>query len=276
MKGARVLTAALLSLSALVAGSPALAAAPQESVSPQPARLPDGKPNLTGFWTPIGGLMDRNFGPGAVARAPRSAAGGTQVPPAPHSPLKSPYKEKYEDERAAAARGEVRFDPTAACLPPGMPRMMSAIYGIEILQTAGQVTITAEWQNAQRRIWTDGRKQADPEELLPTYAGHSVGHWEGDTLVVDTLGVREDALIDQSGLPISEALRITERMYLSKDEPGVLINEITVNDPLVFTTPWSRTYRYRYRPELNLQEYVCLENNRNVDPVTGAPTFDHD
>lgn len=273
MRRTPMLAAWLLPVSALITGNVAAAAAPQEAVAPQPARLSDGTPNWTGFWTPVGGLMDRNFGPGAVARAPRSA-GGTQIPPAPHSPLKSPYKEQYEAERAAAARGEVRFDPAAICLPPGMPRMMGAIYGIEILQTAGQVTITAEWQNAQRRIWTDGRKQADPDELLPTYAGHSVGHWEGDTLVVDTIGIRDDVLIDQSGLPISEALRITERMHLSKDEPGILLNEITVDDPRVFTKPWSRTYRYRYRPDLDLQEYVCLENNRNVDPASGAPTFD--
>ncbi|MGC4029574.1 MAG: hypothetical protein QM696_11915 [Steroidobacteraceae bacterium] len=269
---AGVLAAWVLSLSTLIAGNASAAAAPEKPALPQPARLADGKPNLTGFWTPVGGLMERNFGPGAVAGPPRST-NGTQVPASRHPPLKSPYKEKYETVREASARGQVLYDPTALCLPPGMPRMMSAIYGMEILQTPGQITITGEWQAAQRRIWLDGRKQVDLDEVLPAYAGYSVGRWEGDTLVVDTIGVRDDVLIEQSGLPISDALRLTERIQLSKDEPGILVDEITIDDPKVFTEPWTRTFRYRYRPELNIQEYVCLENNRNVDS-NGAPVFD--
>lgn len=213
--------------------------------------------------------MDRNFGPGAVASAP-AATNGAQTPPPPHAPLRSPYKEKYEATLAESARGVVTFDPTALCLPPGMPRMMKATYGIELLQTAGQVTITSEWQAASRRIWTDGRKHPPEDELLPSYAGHSIGRWEGDTLVVDTVGVRDDVLIDQSGLPISTKLRITER--IRQTEPGLLVDEITIDDPLVFTAPWTMRNRYRYRPDLDLQEYVCLENNRNVG-ANGEPEF---
>ena len=252
---------AVLTLALMLLAVPALAAAADVSTGPKPARLPDGKPNMTGFWSPVGGLLDRNFGPGAEVAKPTGAQ-GAQIPRSPHSPLKSPYKEKYEAGLKDAAAGIVRYDPTGLCMPPGMPRMMGAIYGMELLQTAGQVTVTSEWQAASRRIWTDGTKHPPEDELLATFAGHSVGHWEGDTLVVDTVGVRDDVLIDQSGLPVSDAQRITERIYLK--EPGILVAEITVNDPKVFEAPWTHVRRYRHRPELRLQEFVCAENNRNV------------
>jgi hypothetical protein len=260
----------LMAATAPPAASPATPSAtpqaPQQA--PQPARLPDGKPNWTGFWTPRGGIMDRNFGPGATASAPRPA--GAQVQASISSPLKSPYKEKYEAMRKASAEGTVIYDPSGLCIPSGMPRMMGGIYGLEILQTPGQVTITSEFGMVSRRIWTDGRKHPPLDELLPTYTGHSIGHWEGDVLVVDTIGIRSDVLIEQSGLPLSEQMRITERFY--QLEPGILADDITLDDPTVYTAPWKQERRYRFRPELNLQEFVCLENNRNVGD-NGEPVF---
>ncbi len=253
-----------------VLAQPAQAAIKAPIAAPQPARLPDGKPNWTGFWAPPGGLLDRDLGPGAKSGPPATKAGGAQVPPPPHSPLKSPYKEKYEANLKAAEQGVVIYDPGALCLPNGMPRMMGAIYGMELLQTPGQVTITVEYPGASRRIWLDGRKHPDPEETLATYSGHSIGHWEGDVLVADTILVRADVPIDQSGLPHTENMRITERFH--QGEPGILIDEITVDDPEVYTQPWTVVRRYQFRPDLNLEEFVCLENNRNVGP-NGEPTF---
>jgi hypothetical protein len=262
-------------LLALASGIPPVAKAAQAEAkpaiaAPQPPRLPDGKPNWTGFWAPPGGLLDRNFGPGATSGPPAARAGGAQTPAPPYSPLKSPYKERYEANIKAAEQGTITFDPGALCLPSGMPRMMGAIYGMELLQTPGQVTITAEYPGSSRRIWLDGRKHPDPEETLATYSGHSIGHWEGDVLVADTILVRADVPIDQSGLPHTENMHITERFYQS--EPGILVDEITVNDPEVYTKPWTVIRRYSYRPDLNLEEFVCLENNRNVG-ANGEPTF---
>ena len=265
---ARSLACALLALTAAMGGH-SWSAVPDATPTPKPARLADGKPNLTGFWTPIGGLLDRNFGAGAVATKPNGAT-GAQIPRSPHAPLKSPYKERYEAGLLAAARGIVEYDPAALCMPPGMPRMMGATYGMEVLQTAGQVTITSEWQAASRRIWTDDSAHPPEDELLATFAGHSIGRWEGQTLLVDTVGVRDDVLIDQTGLPVSDALHITERIYLSA--PGILVDEVTINDPKVFEKPWTHVRRYRYRPEMRLQDYVCAENNRNVG-VNGEPVF---
>jgi hypothetical protein len=252
------------------ASGPASAAAPAKAAThaaPKPARLADGSPNWTGFWTPIGGLLDRNFGPGYVP--PPQSSGARPAPPADPFKLKSPYKEKYADLVKRNAAGEVVFDPGALCLPSGMPRMMNMVYGMEVLQTAGQVTITSEYQAISRRIWTDGRKHPPEDELDPTYNGHSIGHWEKDVLVVDTVGLRGDTVFDQIGLMHSDKMRLTERFF--QETPGVLVDEITVIDPDVFEAPWKIVKRYGYRPELSLQEFVC-ENNRNVD-ANGAPTF---
>jgi hypothetical protein len=238
--------------------------------APRPARLSDGEPNWTGFWTRIGGLLDRNFGPGGAIPPISANAAGSQDEIPPHAALKSPYKERYERLLKASREGKVLSDPPARCLPPGMPDMMGAVYGLEILQTAGQVTLTSEWGPESRRIWTDGRKHPDPDDVLPSYGGHSIGHWEGDVLVADTMYVREDVRLDESGLPHSANMRLKERFY--SPMPGILVDEITIDDPTAYVAPWKIIERYRYRPELSLEEYVCEENNRNVGP-NGEPVF---
>lgn len=262
---------ATLALCIATAGSASAQSSPKPEIqgSPKPARLPDGKPNWTGFWSPIGGLLDRDFGPGFKPKAP-GGANPARAPAGPRELLKSPYKEKYEQIQADTARGKVAYDDAALCLPPGMPRMMGATYGLEILQTPGQVTMTSEYQAESRRIWLDGRKHPNPDEALPTYAGHSIGHWEGDVLVVDTVQTRDDIVIDATRLPELLNMHLTERF--SEPQPGILQDDITVDDPTVYEKPWSMTKRYRYRPDLNLEEYVCEDNNRNVS-ATGAPSF---
>jgi hypothetical protein len=263
--------AASLALCIVQAGSTWAQSSPKpvSQAAPTPARLPDGKPNWTGFWSPIGGLLDRDFGPGFKPKA-ADGANPARAPAAPRELLKQPYKDKYEQVQKETAEGKVAYDDAALCFPPGMPRMMGATYGLEILQTPGQVTMTSEYQAESRRIWLDGRKHPNADEALPTYAGHSIGHWEGDVLVVDTVQTRDDIVIDQTRLPESLSMHLTERFRES--QPGILEDEITVDDPKIYEKPWVMTKRYRYRPDLNLQEYVCEDNNRNVS-ATGAPFF---
>jgi hypothetical protein len=235
-------------------------------VAPKPARLADGKPNWTGFWAPVGGLLDVNIGLGGIPAAAEAPAGSEHLRRDPFtgfSALKSPYKEKHAKFTADAAAGKVA-DPVALCFPPGMPRMMVMVYGMEFLQTPGQVTITSEWQAASRRVWLKETRHPPMEELDPTYTGHSIGHWEGDTLVVDTVGVREDVPVNYSGLPHGPRMHIVER-FTSK-VPGVLVDNITIDDPDAFVAPWVEVQTYRFRPDLHLQEFECLENNRNVGP----------
>lgn len=237
-------------------------------IPPKPARLPDGRPNWTGFWAPVGGLLEVNIGLGGTPAKPKAGPDNRgklpqlQAPPfSRFSQLKSPYKEQYAKFTADAAAGKV-FDPVALCFPPGMPRMMVMVYGMEFLQTPGQITITSEWQAASRRIWLYRSKHPSADDLDPTYAGDSVGHWDGDTLVVDTVGIRQDVPLNYMGLPHGPRLHLVEK-FTSK-VPGILVDHITIDDPDAFVSPWTDVETYRYRPDLHLEEYECLENNRNV------------
>ena len=107
-----------------------------------------------------------------------------------------------------ATTGVNTLDPTAeCCLPPGMPRMMSAVYPMEILMTPDQVTIITEWMGQIRRVYTDGRPH--PEDPDITYVGHSTGKWDKDVLVIDTVAMKGDTVLDQTGMKHSDQIRVT-------------------------------------------------------------------
>ena len=255
MRIAMVIGGLLLATSApTLAQAPAASEAKPAPQAPKPARLADGRPNWTGMWVPVGGLID-----GSKA----AYADGNQ-PPKEGGVLKSPYKEQHQKLLDEAAAGKPPADPTAACLPPGMPRMMNMPYTMEILQTPGQVTIFGEWQATVRRIFLD-RPLPPEDDIIPTYNGTSVAHWEGDTLVVKTVGLRADTPLDVSGRPHSDAMTLEERWQMT--DPLTLTDEITVTDPKAFEAPWKMVRRFHHRPDLSIQEYVCEENNRDG----GAP-----
>jgi len=208
-------------------------------------KLKDGTvvPDISGIWERIEGI--------------RFAPAG-QLPP-----YNSEYRRRYDLALEARQRGERVADPTAGCLPQGMPRFMVASYPLEVLQTRGQVTLIAEWSSQVRRIFTDGRGHPPADEIDITFNGHSIGHWEGQTLVVDTVGIRGDTSFDASPLTHSDQLTVSERIYLR--DPKTLVAELTVTDPGAFTAPWKvvRTYR-RGGPDARIMEYVCEENNREI------------
>jgi hypothetical protein len=241
-----------------------------KGVALKPARLPDGHPNWTGFWVPPGGMLEVYRGPSGVSGVGQAPNLNTNQTRNDGPVLKSPYKEQYAETQKKNAQGLLP-DMLALCYPPGMPRMMGMIYGMEILQTPNIISITSEWQAETRRIWMDLKAHPPLEELDLTYAGHSIGHWEGDTLVVDTVGIREDIPVDRALSPHSVNMRLIERFTQSR--PGILTDEITIIDPEVTDSPRKQSHTYRYRPELRLQEYNCLENNRNVDPTSGHADF---
>jgi hypothetical protein len=226
-----------------------------------PARLPDGRPNWTGFWVTPNGLLEVYRGPSGITGAPPGTnSRNSRRQDLPR--LKPSYDKQYEDALRKSAAGEIA-DPVALCFPPGMPRMMGMVYGMEILQTPKVISITSEWQAATRRIWMDLDKHPSPDEIDPTYAGHSIGHWDGDVLVVETVGVREDVPLDFGYLPHSPKLKIIERF--SQISPGVLVDDIRIEDPDLFEDAWTYRLAYLYKPDFRLREYVCLENNRNIN-----------
>src|SRR5215469_12830689 len=225
-------------------------------VAPQVSRAQalGSHPDLTGAWTTY---PSRGKGPPPDPKL---------IPPQPTPlALKPKYAGPYEAKRAAQRESDKRGEPLAnastECIPNGMPQMMFPIYPIEILQTGGQVTIIAEAMSQVRRIFLD-QPQTQIEETPPSYFGHSVGHWEGDTLVVDTVGVKEDVL-GYRDMPHSDQMRIKERFHLVA--PDVLHDEITIEDPVVLEKPWTFTFAYRRSPGYQMLEYVCDNNREYVD-----------
>jgi hypothetical protein len=143
-----------------------------------------------------------------------------------------------------------------------MPRMMAvATYPIEILPTPGQITIVTEAFSEVRRIYLN--EPAPPiDEVPPGYYGHSVGRWEGDTLVVETVGIKE-TVPGYNNIPHSSQMRITERIRLVT--PDVLHDQITIEDPVVLAKPVTYTLAYRRLPDYKMVEFICENNREYVD-----------
>lgn len=188
--------------------------------------------------------------------------------------LKGKYLEAYEEARRFAAKNNQEAPRTRSyCAAPGLPYIMRVgQYPLEFLFTPGRVTILFEAWTAQRRIFTDGRPHPATDDLELSAYGHSIGRWEGDVLVVDTVGFKPDTVI-AAGVTHSDKMHITERMYLDKSSPDMLIDEITVVDPEALAKPFHLTYHYKRQRDLDLMEYVCVENDRN--PLTESGISDY-
>jgi len=143
-------------------------------------------------------------------------------------------------------------------LPPGLPGIMTQPYPYEFLLTPGQVTIISEAYTEVRHIYTDGRPL--PEDPDPNFYGTSVGHWDGNTLVVDTVGFAQ--VPRGLNFPYSDKLKVTERFQLT--DPDTMSIETTITDPLALTAPYSMgTRTLRRHRNWTIAEYICEENNRN-------------
>ncbi len=176
--------------------------------------------------------------------------------------LQGKYLQAYQSwqREVKAHHGEAPHQ-GSYCRPPGMPLiMMVGQYPIEFLFTPGRVTIHYEAWMQWRNIYTDGRSH--PADLDPTFYGDSIGHWQGDTLVVDTVGLKQIVQIGQ-GMGHSDRLHIVERMHLAKGDPNTLVDEMTLYDPVALAKPWSTTLTYQRSRNQQLLEFICEENDRN-------------
>jgi hypothetical protein len=205
-------------------------------------------PDFTGVWNPDWSLL---FGANG-----RRAAEPKLTPPA---------QEKLDAFRARQAEEGVDQSKQVNCVPPGMPGIMRQPYPIEFLFTPGRVTIFAETYSQARRIYTDGRALPDDPDLL--FNGSSVGRWDGDTLLVDTVGFSPVTEI-AAGIPHSDQMKVHERMWL--ESPDVLRIETTITDPEVLAEPFVQQLAFRKQPDWEIREYVCEENNRLVSENGGA------
>jgi hypothetical protein len=191
--------------------------------------------------------------------------------PIPTPPLKPQYMKAWEARQKEIADANARGEPLATnythCIPDGMPAMMMAMFPMEVLQSPGRVTIVQEAYNQVRRIYLD-EQQIPVEDAEPRFWGHSVARWEGNTLVVDTVGIKEN--VKFRDVPHSNQMRISERIRLTGADGSTMENQIVVTDPVYLTAPWSWTWNYQRLPDYKLYEYVCEDNREYADPETGA------
>ena len=170
--------------------------------------------------------------------------------------------------KADAALREGLQNRNANCLPPGMPEIMGWPYPIEFLYSPGRVTIAIESDSQVRRIYTDGRGHpADPDA---SFNGDSIGHWEGDTLVIETVALDPTTEI-APGVGHSDQARILERVR--KTGPDDLEIVTTITDPKVLIAPWTTTKHFARHRDWNIQEYVCEQNNHDSVDEQGRPGF---
>jgi hypothetical protein len=232
----------------------------QNSAPAPAASLPDWR----GVWSPLG--INFSGGSGGPTSGARPGA----------SPNPFVYTAEYQakfDRNLRADRGDGKFyDPTTNCEPPGMPRQyILPSYPIEFLVTPHKVVVLYEYMAQVRQIYTDGRQHPPDDELTLTYNGHSIGHWEGQVLVVDTVGFKDSTLLDRLS-PHSDAMRMKERIRRTGDQLTV---EVTLTDSKALIKPWSSIFTWEHKtgPRWDLKEFVCAENNRNPSDETGKASF---
>ncbi len=216
---------------------------PPRVTGPAP-RLPNGRVDLSGVWRP-----DNVF----VGDISRGLKPGEKI-------LMLPAAEKLMKARKAGD------DPEANCLPTGVPRM--APYPWTIVETPKYLYFLFEGNiHSYRQIFMDGRKHPSPDDLDPTWYGHSVGHWEGDTLVIDTVGFNDKFWFDFAGHPHTEQLHTIERY--TRTDLGTLMEEVTIDDPGAYEKPFTVVGRNRLDPKGEIMEYICQENNQDPSHIVG-------
>ncbi|WP_119082423.1 hypothetical protein [Altererythrobacter sp. B11] len=208
-------------------------------------------PPFEGVWQPNWGMVTKL----------RAAEG--------NAPLTEKARTEIDAFKAEKAEGRNLQTDGANCMPVGMPGVMRYPYPIEFIYSPGKVNIVIETHSLVRRIFTDGRPQPEDPDLL--FNGNTVGHWEGDTLVAETVGLSPQISL-MEGLHPTPDTRIRERMSLQG--PDTLMIETTIIDPALFTEPFTTQLTYKREPDWEIREYICQENNRDAADAEGRPSMD--
>jgi len=202
-----------------------------------------GKPDLSGFWMPddpVKYLLNL-----AADMRPEEV------------PLNASARDLYNKR----IENNGKDHPGVSCLPSGIPEKDNIPDGLKLVQTEDLVLLLHESRTIYRQIFTDGRPL--PVNPQPAWMGYSIGHWDKDTFVVETIGQNGRTWLDMRGLPGTEALRVTERF--SRPKIGHMDIAVTIDDPGAYTKPWTVKMAWRLEPDTDLIESICEENNR--DPV---------
>ena len=212
-----------------------------------PRRTADGKVDLSGFWMPTDRVkhllnLVADLKPGDVPLQPWAEA---------------VYKERIETNG--------KDHPGVRCWPSGIPEKLNIPDGLKLLQTPDLMIFMHESRTIYRQVFTDGR--ALPKNAQPAWMGYSVGKWEGDTFIVETIGQNGKTWLDMRGLPATEALRVVERY--TRPTTGRINIDVTIDDPKAYTKPWVVKLSWDLQPDTDLIESICEENNKDVPHMVG-------
>ncbi len=208
---------------------------------------PYGKPDLSGFWMPVD----------EVKHLLNLAADMKES----DIPLQPWARDLYNQRIANNGKDH----PGVSCLPSGIPEKDNIPDGLKLVQTEDLIILLHESRTIYRQIFTDGRPL--PKDPQPTWMGYSIGHWEGDTMVVETIGQNGKTWLDMRGLPGTESLRVIERFHRPK--VGHMDIDVTIDDPKAYTRPWNVRLAWRLEPDTDLIESICEENNRDPKHMVG-------
>lgn len=237
-------------------GIPRLASGAPNLAAPAP-RTRAGKPDFSGMWFANVPAKDACKGEDCIQeeRMAREQinlgiklAGGL------------PYSEWSKAQMVQRRLNKGREDPHTYCKPPNFPRAWTLPQYIKLVQTPGLMVMLHEFNAAYREVFMDGRPL--PENPNPTWNGYSTAHWEGDTLVIRTNGIRDDMWLDIQGSPVTESALVTER--LKRTSFGIMQVEIAVNDPKAYTKPWSVTIEMALQADTAMLEEICLDDEQDV------------
>jgi hypothetical protein len=242
-----------LALAGTVAACSPAKEAPKDASSAAVPRMADGKPNFTGVWA----------GPGFVHTGKETDA-----------PKVTLYSDKNmapikPEGRAILYRphtGDVRQDdPTAVCLPNGLTRQIQSPYSQQWIHTPDQLVMLYEYMHFFRVIPIGAPNRAHDPDIEPTYMGDSIGWWEGDTLVIDTVGLKEwilDAFHPEDGGSRwhSDKMHVIERLAFT--DPTNASYQVTLDDPAIFEKPWSENWQAQLKPTWKIFEFICDDNDR--------------
>ena len=263
-RGVAVVTAVLL-LSGVLAACGGPMDQPEPAVTDDVSRTPEGHPDFNGVWqaftTASWNILDHNAQKGVPAG--QGIVAGNEIP----------YQDWAAEQQKENYENRMVLDPIHNCYLPGVPRIMYMPYPFRINQTIELTAVTFEYSHAYRWIWTNG---TDHPEALEFWMADSRGHWEGDTLVVSVADFNNQTWFDRAGNFHSEEMRLTERF--TPMGPNHIGYEVTVEDPQVFTRPWTMKavlYR-RLEDDVQTLDYECLEFEEpflpwDEPPVPGMP-----
>ena len=231
---------------------PALGAQTMESPREDPGQVGSAGPDLSGIWLQVGNVT---FDP-----ADPQGKNAANLPFTPWGLSK--YKTAKPAHGAYQNLAGVSNDPANQCFQPGLPRVYLQPYPMEIIQTPSRMVMLFEYGELFREIYMDGRQHPKDEDLRPMSMGHSVGHWEGNTLIVDVVGFTDSTWLDRTGHPHSDQLHLVERF--TRVDKNTLQDDLTFEDPKAYTKPWTGQKIFKLRPTWSLEEWAC-EDSRFFD-----------